>query len=409
MNTSIAAGLIRSETIAAGPAKRARIQSVDILRGLVIVIMALDHVRDFTSSYHGDPLDITHTTAILYATRWITHFCAPTFVFLAGVSAGFQQQSGKSKPVLSRFLLSRGLWLVFLELTIVRTAWFFDLMPSEFLQVIWAIGVSMVCLAGLVFLPRWAILAIGAGMVLGHNLLDGMGPTLMNPEAPGSLSDLAAVSWVILHNGGFLKFGPITTFVAYPLIPWIGVMALGYLFADFFKREEKQRRILFLQIGVAMIAAFFLLRGFNFYGDPSHWALQTSFDETLMSFFNVQKYPPSLLYLCATLGPAIVILSLAERWNGPIAEFLLVYGRVPLFFYILHLYLGHAAAIGLGMLQGYPLTALMSPMFMFPQKFGVGLPGVYAIWIAVVLALYFPCRWFGGVKRRSRAWWMSYF
>ena len=386
--------------------KPARIDSIDFLRGLVIVIMALDHVRDYVTNVRFDPLDPDQTNALLYFTRWITHFCAPVFVFLAGTAGGFQRQKGKSVGELSRFLLTRGLWLIFLELTVVLFGWKFNFQPLFFLQVIWAIGASMVVLAGLVFLPLRAIAAIGAVMILGHNLLDGFSaPVGFNAPATA----LPDILWVILHQQAPIQIGPVFIFLAYPLIPWIGVMALGYAFAEFYARGETSRRSLLLKIGLGATAAFLILRGVNIYGDPTPWTSYDTLLKTAMSFFNVQKYPPSLIFLLMTLGPAMIVLSFAERWKGAVYDIFVTFGRVPLFFYVIHIYVAHLAAVGLAVAQGHPASSLMVFFFFFPPDYGVGLGGVYLIWIFVVAALYFPCKWFAGVKQRSKKWWLAYF
>ncbi len=391
--------------VAAAEAKSPRIESVDSLRGLVIVIMALDHVRDYTSIVRFDPLDPEQTNWALYLTRWITHFCAPVFVFLAGTAAGFQRHKGKSAGALSWFLLTRGLWLIVLELTVVALGWTFEFQPGGFLQVIWAIGVSMVVLAALVHLPLALIAAFGAVLVFGHNIFP---PTSFGGfDAPET--DPANIVAMLLHQSGLAQIGPATLFIAYPLIPWIGVMALGYVFADLYRLDATARRSLLLRSGVAVTAAFFALRGLNLYGDPGPWSEHGSAGRTIMSFFNTTKYPPSLSFLLMTLGPALIVLSLAERWKGPLHDFFVVFGRVPLFFYILHIYLAHAVAVGLGMTQGFEAKSLMTFFAFFPESYGVGLAGVYLIWTAVVAALYLPCRWFGAAKSRSKSWWMAYF
>lgn len=386
-------------------ARRPRIDSVDFLRGLVIVIMALDHVRDYVTNVRFDALDLDQTNAALFFTRWITHFCAPAFVFLAGTSAGFQAQAGKSRNELAAFLLTRGLWLIFLELTVVYFGWTFNFQLAAFLQVIWAIGVSMIALAGLIYLPVPAIAALGAIMVLGHNALDGLGTASFNAPTTG----LANILWMFLHEQGFTLFGPVPIFAAYPLIPWVGVMALGYVFAGLYRKPEQERRRLIFRLGLAMIGAFILLRGFNVYGDAVPFSAQESVGKTLMSFVNTDKYPPSLLFLLMTLGPAFLILSFAEKWRGPVYEIFVTFGRVPLFFYVAHIYLAHAIAVGLAVSQGFEAEALFTMFLFLPQGYGFGLPVVYLVWFAVIALMYPACVWFAGVKKRSTKWWMSYF
>lgn len=386
-------------------AKRPRIDSVDFLRGLVIVVMALDHVRDYTTAVRFDPLDLTQSDAALFLTRWITHFCAPVFVFLAGTSAGFQAAAGKSKAELARFLATRGLWLIFLELTIIYVGWTFNFTPSAFLQVIWAIGASMIVLAGLVFLPVWAISAFAAVLILGHNAFDAVSAAQFAAPTTGA----GPVAWMFLHHMGFTLIGPAPVFVAYPLVPWVGVMALGYVFAGVYRMGEGERRTFLLRAGLAAIAAFAILRGFNIYGDPQPWSAQSGPLKSALSFVNTSKYPPSLLFLLMTLGPAMIVLALAERWRGAVHDFFVAFGRVPLFFYVVHIYLAHAAAVALAVAQGFPATALLVHFLFLPQGYGYGLGVVYLVWFALIAALYPACLWFGRLKKRSRAWWMSYF
>ncbi len=395
-------------------AKPPRIQSVDFLRGLVIVIMALDHVRDYVTNVRFDPLDLDETNASLFLTRWITHFCAPVFVFLAGTSAGFQRHAGKTGGELSMFLFTRGLWLVFLEFTAVKLAWLFNFPPALYImQVIWVIGVSMIILAVLVRLPMSAVIAVGLVTVVGHNALDAFGAASFAPSqamASGQGQSTALGNlWSVLHIPGQIQAGSITFLIGYPLIPWFGVMALGYAFADLYKKPENVRRSLILKIGIGMIAAFVLLRGINIYGDPSRWAVQGDAVKTFLSFINTTKYPPSLLYLLMTLGPTLVVLSFAERWKGALFSAMVTFGRVPLFFYIIHLYVAHLAAVFIGMAQGYKADSFFSLFIFFPPDYGVGLFGVYIVWIAVVALLYPPSKWFAGVKKRNKSPWLSYF
>lgn len=382
-----------------------RITSIDFLRGLVIVIMALDHVRDFTTNARIDPLNPDQTNLALYLTRWITHFCAPVFVFLAGTSAGLLRHAGKSSVELSKFLLTRGIWLIFLELTVVFIGWtFLPPLGVAFLQVIWVIGVSMVILSALVRLPIAAIAAFGLALVAGHNLFDGFGPA---PFAQArNAGDILAM---LLHSPGFVGGFGQGPFIAYPIIPWVGVMALGYVAADLFRLpDEKRRRYLFVG-GGALIAGFLILRGVNVYGDAAKWAAYDTTLKTAMSFFNTTKYPPSLLFLMMTLGPAAIVLASAEKWSGRLHDVFVTFGRVPLFFYVLHIYVAHLVGASLGVVQGHKPTEMFLIVFNPPEGFGVSLPGVYAFWLLVVAALYPACRWFAGVKQRSTKWWMSYF
>jgi len=383
-------------------AGRVRLDSVDLLRGLVIVIMALDHARDYFTEVRFDATDLTQTTAALFLTRWITHFCAPVFVFLAGTSAYLYASRGRSRGEVSRFLLTRGLWLVLLELTVVRWAWTFNFSYTEllFVQVIWVIGVSMIALAALIHLPLPAAAGVGIAMMAGHNLLDGI-----TPESLGAWGPL----WTVLHVQSAIPLGGGRVFIViYPLIPWIGVMAAGYAFGALLSRPERERRRTLLLLGGALTLAFVVLRAANGYGDPAPWSVQDGAGRTALSFLNTTKYPPSLLFLLMTLGPAIAALPLLERLTGPAARAVTVFGRVPLFFYVLHLYLIHALALAMGTLAGFDPRSFLHVWLLNPEGWGYGLPVVYLVWVSVVLALYPACRWFAGVKARRREVWLSY-
>ena len=395
--------LLREPLRSAAQSPRERLDSIDLLRGRVMVIMALDHVRDYFSESRFDPLDLSQTTIPLAFTRLITHFCAPVFVFLAGTGAYLSLARGKSRPALSRFLLTRGLWLVFLELTFVRLAWEFNLNYSfAFVQVIWAIGWSLVALAGLVYLPSRIVGGIGAAMILTHNLFDGV-----NPGALGAFG----WPWQVLHVFGPIVYAPGRVFfIAYPLIPWIGVMAAGFAFGELFMLDRAKRSRVLYALGGGLIVVFAIVRGLNLYGDPVPWSVQGREGMSLISFLNCRKYPPSLLYLAMTLGPAIALLPLLERWKGKAAGFFLVFGRVPMFYYVLHLYLIHLLALGTAALMGLNVGFLLAaPFFSAPVPgWGFGLPAVYGFWALTVLALYPLCRWFAGVKRRRKDPWLSY-
>jgi uncharacterized membrane protein len=382
---------------------RVRLDSVDLLRGLVIVIMALDHARDYFTNVRFGFTGLDQVTAPLFFTRWITHFCAPVFVLLAGTSAFLYQARGRSRAEVSRFLLTRGLWLVLLELTVVRWAWTFNFSYTTemlFVQVIWALGVSMMVLAGLIYLPMPAVAAVGIAMIVGHNLLDGI-----TPESLGAWGPL----WALLHvQTGLPLGGGQVFFIAYPLIPWIGVMAVGYVFGTLLLRPERERRRTLLLLGGGLTLAFVVLRAVNLYGDPAPWARQESFGRTVLSFLNTSKYPPSLQFLLMTLGPAIAVLPWLERLTGPVARAVIVFGRVPLFFYVLHLYLIHALTLIVGTLAGFDPRDFLHLWMRLPEGWGYGLPVVYLVWAGVVLALYPACRWFAGVKARRREAWLSY-
>jgi len=375
-------------TSVAVPAKK-RIESIDIMRGIVMVVMALDHCRDFLTHLNYDPTDLSKASSFLFLTRFVTHFCAATFVFLAGTSAYLSISRGKTKNEAAKFLLSRGLWLVFLELTIIRFGWIMDLdYHFIFLQVIWAIGVSMVLLAALVYLPLPAIAAVGFILVFGHDLFDNL--------STKTFSVAGKDVWDILHVGGMVNFGNINVLFFYPLIPWIGVMALGYCFGTLFKMDESKRRKLLITFGIGAIALFIAIRSFNFYGDPSNWTNQYSWYRDVLSFIDVSKYPPSLDYLLITLGPVMLMLAALENVHNRLTSIFLVYGRVPLFYYILHLYMARLLSfltfVVMGKEHGY--------------SFSLGT--VYIVWLLVVFILYFPCRWFMKYKQTHKQWWLSY-
>lgn len=380
-----------------------RIQSVDLLRGLVMAIMAIDHVRDFfhTASYHFSPEDLRNTYAALFFTRWITHFCAPIFVFLAGVSVYL---SGAR----SRHLVTRGLWLIFLEWTVFELMWTFNFQYQiVVLQVIWVIGWSMIVLAGLIWLPRRVVAVFALGMIVLHNLLDGVSPAQF-----GS----AGVLWNILHAPTIARVGHTTVFILYPLVPWIGVMAAGYCLGPVFQLPEDRRRRFLSRLGLALIAGFFVVRLANIYGDPQLWEQQRTLALTIMSFFRASKYPPSLVYLLMTLGPALLFLGLIDRVRVSANNPFRVFGRVPMFYYVLHFYLIHALAVLFsGLRYGrwdyflhFPGALLGMPDPTFPKDWGYSLAATYMIWLGVLVILYFPCRWYMGVKQRSRSPWLSY-
>ena len=395
--------------------------SIDLLRGIVMVIMMLDHTRDFVHNAalrFEDPTDLSTTNIFLFFTRWITHFCAPVFVFLAGTSAYLQFARGKSKAQLSRFLVTRGLWLIVLELTIVKLGIGFnpDIRFLGFLQVIWVIGVSMIILAALIHLPKIAIAAFGLLMIALHNLTDSIRVTSWRgPETP--VPGVRAKLWMVLHQAfeGFpiLGFPSPLVFVIYPLIPWVGVMAAGYVFGAIYQLDAERRRRWLLIIGGASTLLFIIIRAINLYGDPTPWSQQKNFIFTALSFINTAKYPPSLLFLLMTLGPAILFLALFEGRSerGRIQEFFITFGRVPLFFYVLQWFTAHLLSILLHAAFGKPVSWLWkSPVDFFGPVPGVGfnLGVVYLSWIIGIVLLYPLCKWFAGVKQRRRNWWLSY-
>ena len=418
-----------AETVKTVETTRGRIDSIDLLRGIVMVIMMLDHTRDFVHSgaFTFDPTDLTQTTPALFITRWITHYCAPVFVFLAGTGTYLQLIRGKTKRDLSKFLITRGLWLIFLELTVVRMGVFFnaDYRFFGFLQVIWVIGVSMIILALLIHLPLKVVAGFGIAMIALHNLFDGV--QVQGWQGPGTpIPGFWAKLWIVLHLP-FRPF-PILPFlspvvvVVYNLIPWVGVMAVGYAFGSLYQKSIAQRKRLLLWIGLSATSLFLLIRAVNIYGDPSHWSRQKNILFTVLSFVNTTKYPPSLLFLLMTLGPAMLFLwwfdstvtragasgSLFARLRNAFVTF----GRVPLFFYILQWYTSHLIAIVVGLIAGQPVAyQWASPIDKFggtPPGIGFRLWVVYICWIAGVLLLYPLCKWFAGVKARRRDWWLSY-
>jgi uncharacterized membrane protein len=410
---------------AASPAEKrmSRIDSVDLLRGIVMVIMLLDHTRDFVHSQalQFDPADMTRTYPALFFTRWITHFCAPIFVFLAGTGSYFQLMRGKSKRELSRFLVTRGVWLIFLELTAVRIAsfWTFSFQFLGVMQVIWALGWSMIALGILIYLRVRYIAAFGIGMIALHNLTDTIRVAPWNgPESP--VPSVLAKLWMTLHQGGAFPIAgwPSPVIVMfYPLIPWIGVMAAGFAFGKVYELESEERRRWMLRWGTAITLGFALLRLADFYGDPNGWGVQASGAMTIVSFLNTTKYPPSLLYLMMTLGPAIIALSYWEPLNQPgkdqhavLTRALITYGRVPLFYYLLQWIVAHGAGYVLAA-AAHKQTAIFfsdAQPSALPRDIGFDLWVVYACWIAGVLMLYPLCRWYAGVKARRRDWWLSY-
>jgi uncharacterized membrane protein len=384
--------------------KQPRLNSVDLARGIVMVLMALDHVRDYFTNVRYNPLDLTQTSPELFMTRWITHLCAPTFVFLAGTGAFLSTRRGKTKKELSFFLLTRGLWLVFLELTFVRFGWVFNLDYSFTLgQVIWAIGWSMIVLAALIHFSNKTISIVGISMILLHNLFD-----RITPQQAG----IFGWTWQILHYGRSIVYTPGYHFeAAYPLIPWIGVMAAGYSFGAILLKIEKKRRKISAMIGAGLIIFFFLLRLSNIYGDNNIWKEQKDLIFTFFSFINVEKYPPSLLYLAITLGVTILALPILEKAKGFTAKFFITFGRVPMFYYLFHIPLIHGLAVITAIIMGAEFSFMFNntPPWVWPEGWGFNLPVVYAFWTGIVLLLYPICVWFGNVKSMHKEnKWLSY-
>lgn len=427
-----------------------RIYSIDVLRGIVMMLMLLDHTRDFV--HHGallsDPTDPVTTSVPVFFTRWITHYCAPAFVFLSGISIYLQKMYGKSNGELSRFLLTRGLWLVFLEFTIVRLGivFNFDYSFLALMQVIWVIGVSMIVMAALIWLPLKLVGAIGVLMILLHNLLDGfqVPPNIAFASQPPP--DLSQAIWIILHQPGIIPFfgGASHAFVAYPLIPWVGVMAAGYALGVVYSWDSDRRRRLLVTLGLVATFLFVGLRYTNVYGDPAIWRTRDAFvarmeerraqagpDDapipavafdpalaepafSILSFLNTQKYPPSLLFLLMTLGPALLILGLIDRIDGKAIwqRIAIVFGRVPLFFYLLQFPLAHAMGIVLSLAAGkdigYLFISFPQNAEVAPPDHGFSLAVTYAAWIAGLIILFPLCYWYGEYKRRNKNWLLSY-
>lgn len=386
-----------------------RINSIDLLRGIVMIIMALDHTRDFfhREALTGDPLNPDTTTPLLYFTRWITHFCAPAFVFLAGVSA-WLQSGRKTTRELSVFLITRGLWLVLVEITIVTFGISADIrFQFIILQTIWSIGISMILLGLAVWLPFRLVLALGIIIVFGHNGLD---------YAEDARKGNVPLWWNFLHLPTAVPLGEGRMLgIFYPFLPWTGLMLLGYccgkLFTGF---DAAKRNRLLLLTGLGAIALFVLLRVLNNYGDPVPWAKQDTGLKSFFSFMNVQKYPPSLLYTCATIGVSLIFLSVVKNTGGRFSKIITVYGRVPFFYYILHFYLLNLIHILVFLANGNSFTEGLNGIPGMPFKFtapgeGYGLGVVYGIWLAVVIALYPLCRWFDRYKSAHKdKKWLSY-
>jgi uncharacterized membrane protein len=385
-----------------------RIESIDLLRGIVMIIMALDHVRDY---FHADaflfnPLDLEKTNAALFFTRWITHFCAPVFVFLAGTSAHLVGLR-KGKKELSAFLLKRGIWLLVLEFTLINFSWFFNIEFSFIaLTVIWALGIGMIVLSAAIYLPFKLILASGLVFVAGHNLLDGV-------HVAGD--DVASVGWALLHEARAFQLGHFLLFVGYPIIPWTGVMLLGYCFGTYYRSSvnAEERKKFLLGIGSMLVLLFVVIRMLNSYGEPVRWATQDTAMFTFFSFINVSKYPPSLLYVLITLGPALIFLGLSENFKGKVSQYVIALGRVPMFYYIIHIYVLHILALFAALATGFEVSDMVFNTWVTDSPnlkgYGFNLSVVYAVWIAVVLALFPICLWYDRYKTLHREKrWLSY-
>jgi uncharacterized membrane protein len=366
-----------------------------------MVLMVLDHTRDYFGDASINPTDLSQASAALFLTRWVTHFCAPVFAFLAGTGAYLAGSRGRSRRDLAAFLATRGVWLIFLELTVVRLGLFFDPVSAPvILTVLWSIGASFLVLAGLVFLPSRVVGALGVLLIATHGLVGGL---LASSESPAAL----------LFRPGLLPLpGGINVLVGYPLLPWLGVVAAGYGFGEIIRLEPGRRRRLMGIAGISIIAAFVILRVWGVYGEPRPWETQATPLLTALSFINCTKQPPSLLFVLMTLGPAIAALAVIDREGirGPIGRALVTFGRVPLFYYLSQWYVIHGLAVLTGLVRGLPVAwqfsaaALGAP----PEGWSLSLPGIYAAWAVVLTVLYVPCRWFAGVKARNPGGWLSY-
>jgi uncharacterized membrane protein len=385
---------------------RARIESIDLVRGIAIVIMALDHSRDFFGSLTAQPTNIATTTAALFFTRWVTHVCAPVFFLLTGTSASLTLKR-MPKPELSRFLVTRGLWLILLEIVVMRFALQFNFdYHVTILTVLWALGWAMITLAALIWLPTWTVAAFGVILIVGHNALDGIEASRL-----GAWASL----WNVLHQPGtILTSADSVVHVAYALIPWIGVTALGYVLGETYRWNEDARRALLFWLGVGLVIGFIALRYSNLYGDPLHWVVHKTPLFTVMSFINTVKYPPSLLFLMMTLGPALLLLRAFDSGVPTLLRPAHTIGRVPLFFYVLHFYLIHLlAVVACWWRYGTVANMTQSPdlghfPFTAPPGWDFGLPVVYCVWVFVVVSLYPLCRWYASVRRDHDWWWLSY-
>ena len=384
------------------PALRGRLESVDVVRGVIMVIMALDHTRDFFGMPGQNPSNLATATTALFLTRWVTHFCAPVFFLLTGTGA-YLSLRRKSMSELSRFLFTRGLWLIFLDVVLLRCfVYQFNVdYRVTMLLVLWALGWAMISLSALLRLPASIVTAIGVVMIVGHNLFDGV-----RSSSP---------IWSIVHSPGFvLNNRDHVVFAAYPLIPWIGVTAAGFGLGQIYGWDATRRRAFLLRLGLALSLAFLVIRGLNEYGDPARWMPQQTAVFTVLSFLNTTKYPPSLLFLLMTLGPALVFLGAVDRRTPRLLQPALVIGKVPLFYYQLHFALIHVLAVATCYVRyGSAHWMFESPdlthyPFTPPPGWGFPLPVVYLAWTVVVAAMYPMCRWFAALKQRRRDVWLSY-
>jgi uncharacterized membrane protein len=384
-----------------------RFTAVDLLRGAVMVLMVLDHTRDFFGDVSLDPTDLTKSSPALFLTRWVTHVCAPVFAFLAGTGAYLAGVRGRSRAGHATYLATRGLWLILLELTVVNFALRFNPAPTTILlTVLWSIGGSFVLLSGLVYLPGRVLGAFGVLLIATHNLLD------LNALSAGALNALQPLSTFLLRPGLVSLPGDVSLIVGYPVLPWFGVVAAGYGFGEIIRLEPKRRTSVMLATGVGLTLAFVALRTSGVYGEPRAWTSQPTPLLTALSFVNCTKYPPSLLFLLMTLGPALVALAVCDQVGarGPVGRALITLGRVPLFFYIGQWYVIHSLAVVMALARGFSVEWLFAATFppSQPSSWPLDLPGVYVTWAVVLALLYGPCRWFAGVKKRHHEGWLSY-
>jgi uncharacterized membrane protein len=406
LTEELPARAVAPQTVGGQGSRRVRIESIDVVRGLIILIMALDHVRDFFGDVAARPTDLSTTTAALFFTRWITNICAPVFFLLAGTSAYLTLQR-MSKRQLAGYLVSRGLWLILLELVVMRFALQFNVdYHVTVITVLWALGWAMIGLAGLIWLPNWGIALFGIVLVFGHNALDGIAPKLFGGLAP---------LWSVLHQPGIiLKTGESVVVVTYVLIPWIGVTALGYVLGAVYDWHAARRQTLLLRLGVGVVGGFIALRLLNVYGDPAPWSPQSGTLWTTMSFLNTVKYPPSLLFLLMTLGPALLLLRLFDNRVPPFLRPALVVGKVPLFFYVLHFFLIHLLAVAASYLRYGEVGAIFrSPdlghfPFSQPPGWPSSLMTIYLLWLLVVLIMLPLCYGYAQLRRSRTDWWLSY-
>ncbi len=396
-----------------GRTRSARLTNVDAVRGIVMILMALDHVRDFfhRGAMQFSATDLTRTTPVIFLTRWVTHFCLPGFMFTTGIGAFlWLRRRNQTKKQLSVFLLSRGFWFVLLELTLMQFSYDFDL-PTHYLillLVLWIFGICLVFMALLVQLPKRLLAALSISAIVLHDLLDGI---------TGPQNGLPSWLWHLFHQPGLITIAGKPVLVTYTLIPWLSVMAAGYCFGEILTLPEAQRQRITRNIGLALTAAFFLLRAINHYGDPVPWKAQSSAVMTVLSFLNCQKYPASLDFLCMTLGPALLALAYFDRHPLRLTNPIIIFGRVPLFYFVLHLYVIHvllvvAAYVRYGWAATsfifHPVPSMGGPARLFPADFGWSLTSVYLLWILTVSLLYPLCRWYARLKSERNSPAFSY-